>query len=50
MRAIPCPAAGARLVAIVGPPPDLANLPPGCAFAPRCTQAIEACRETIPIR
>src|SRR3954453_5560572 len=28
-------AKGGRLVAIPGSPPDLANLPPGCAFAPR---------------
>src|SRR5262245_8196333 len=41
-------AKGARLVAIPGSPPDLANLPPGCAFAPRCNQAIEACRKSIP--
>jgi peptide/nickel transport system ATP-binding protein len=27
-------AKGARLVAIPGSPHDLANLPPGCAFAP----------------
>jgi peptide/nickel transport system ATP-binding protein len=41
-------AKGARLVAIPGSPPDLANLPPGCAFAPRCRQAIGACRATVP--
>ena len=28
--------AGRRLVPIEGQPPDLANLPPGCAFSPRC--------------
>ena len=27
---------GRRLVPIEGQPPDLASLPPGCAFAPRC--------------
>ena len=32
-------AKGSRLVAIPGAPPDLANLPPGCAFAPRCNIA-----------
>src|SRR5262245_7608932 len=41
-------AKGGRLVAIPGSPPDLANLPPGCAFAPRCGQAIEACRKAMP--
>jgi oligopeptide/dipeptide ABC transporter ATP-binding protein len=35
-------------VAIPGPPPDLANLPPGCAFAPRCSQAIKTCRKVVP--
>jgi peptide/nickel transport system ATP-binding protein len=39
---------GSRLVAIPGSPPDLANLPPGCAFAPRCSLAIDACRKIIP--
>src|SRR5258708_16852792 len=39
---------GGRLVAIPGAPPDLANLPPGCAFAPRCAEAIEQCRQVIP--
>jgi peptide/nickel transport system ATP-binding protein len=39
---------GSRLIAIPGAPPDLANLPPGCAFAPRCAEAIEQCRQVIP--
>jgi peptide/nickel transport system ATP-binding protein len=39
---------GSRLVAIPGSPPDLANLPPGCAFAPRCSQVIADCRGTVP--
>jgi peptide/nickel transport system ATP-binding protein len=39
---------GSRLVAIPGAPPDLASLPPGCAFAPRCSEAAERCREVIP--
>jgi peptide/nickel transport system ATP-binding protein len=39
---------GARLDAIPGAPPDLANLPPGCAFAPRCALAVEACRRDAP--
>jgi peptide/nickel transport system ATP-binding protein len=41
-------AKGSRLVAIPGAPPDLAALPPGCAFAPRCPLAIDACRATPP--
>lgn len=39
---------GTRLDAIPGSPPDLANLPPGCAFAPRCKIAEPACMETTP--
>jgi peptide/nickel transport system ATP-binding protein len=41
-------AKGSRLVAIPGAPPDLAALPPGCAFAPRCPLAIDACRASPP--
>ncbi len=39
---------GERLAQISGAAPSLANLPPGCAFAPRCTVAIERCRTTRP--
>ncbi len=39
---------GKRLPAIAGSPPDLANLPPGCAFAPRCSRASDACRSRAP--
>jgi oligopeptide transport system ATP-binding protein len=38
-----------RLVAIEGQPPDLASIPSGCAFAPRCRQAIDACRNEPPL-
>jgi oligopeptide transport system ATP-binding protein len=38
-----------RLTTIDGQPPDLANLPPGCAFAPRCPHAVERCREASPV-
>ena len=41
-------AAGERLVPIDGAPPDLAALPPGCAFAPRCTHALASCLQTRP--
>jgi oligopeptide/dipeptide ABC transporter ATP-binding protein len=37
-----------RLTAIEGQPPDLARLPPGCAFAPRCPQVMERCRIEAP--
>lgn len=38
------PTVGAeRLAAIEGLPPDLAHLPPGCPFAPRCPRRYEPC-------
>jgi oligopeptide/dipeptide ABC transporter ATP-binding protein len=37
-----------RLVAIDGQPPDLVRLPTGCAFAPRCAQAMARCRSEAP--
>jgi oligopeptide/dipeptide ABC transporter ATP-binding protein len=37
-----------RLTAIDGQPPDLAALPPGCAFGPRCASAFDRCRMTEP--
>ncbi len=36
------------LSAIPGQVPDLAALPPGCAFAPRCNSVVPRCRETRP--
>ena len=41
-------ARGARLTPIVGTPPSLLNLPPGCPFAPRCPIAKPTCREEEP--
>jgi peptide/nickel transport system ATP-binding protein len=40
--------ADARLTEIPGMVPSLTNLPPGCAFAPRCTLAIDRCRTEYP--
>ena len=37
-----------RLDPIEGQPPDLMNLPPGCAFRERCRYAIDRCAEEIP--
>jgi peptide/nickel transport system ATP-binding protein len=39
---------GQRLVTIPGAPPDLARLPDGCAFAPRCAEAGEPCHIAVP--
>lgn len=41
-------AAGKTLHAIPGSPPDPADLPPGCAFAPRCSVAVERCHHDRP--
>ena len=37
-----------RLAAIDGQPPDLARLPDGCAFAPRCPHVMDRCRAEAP--
>ncbi len=37
-----------KLNSIEGRPPDLANLPGGCSFAPRCTRVQERCLEAEP--
>jgi peptide/nickel transport system ATP-binding protein len=39
---------GERLAAIPGTPPDLADLPAGCAFAPRCLERQPACQLEDP--
>jgi peptide/nickel transport system ATP-binding protein len=37
-----------RLVQIPGQPPSLMNPPAGCRFHPRCTFAMDICREEVP--
>jgi len=37
-----------KLLAIPGQPPDLATLPPGCAFHPRCPEALPHCSAEQP--
>jgi len=49
LRSIPHLSAGARLKPIPGQPPDLAQLGPGCPFAPRCAYASPDCA-TTPVR
>ncbi len=48
MASVPRLDGGRRLVPIEGQPPDLASLPAGCSFAPRCRSMIEPCRHTRP--
>ncbi|WP_210588029.1 ABC transporter ATP-binding protein [Streptomyces sp. GESEQ-35] len=40
--------AGRHLPTLPGTPPAPGALPPGCAFAPRCPLAADACHETEP--
>ena len=40
--------AGSALEAIGGSPPNLAHLPEGCPFAPRCKYATDICRRERP--
>ena len=37
-----------KLIPIQGQPPNLARVPGGCAFHPRCTHAVERCRIERP--
>ncbi len=37
-----------RLIPIEGLPPDLVDLPKGCAFAPRCVYAVDRSLEEVP--
>jgi len=39
---------GSKLIPIPGQPPDLAGLPPGCNFQPRCRFAQERCAVEYP--
>ncbi|WP_225838893.1 ABC transporter ATP-binding protein [Streptomyces sp. NK08204] len=39
---------GQELYAIKGLPPNLMNIPPGCAFHPRCPMAQDVCRTDEP--
>jgi peptide/nickel transport system ATP-binding protein len=41
-------ARGTRLATIAGRVPALADLPPGCPFAPRCGWAIDECGRAVP--
>ena len=50
LRSVPDPTDDSRgeLYQIPGLPPDVARLPPGCPFAPRCARAEEVCRTDTP--
>jgi oligopeptide transport system ATP-binding protein len=50
LKSVPDPAheQGKELYQIPGLPPDVAHLPPGCPFSPRCYRAEEICTREFP--
>jgi oligopeptide/dipeptide ABC transporter ATP-binding protein len=48
LASIPGGAAGSRLRAIEGTVPNLASLPPGCSFGPRCGSHMAICDTAFP--
>jgi oligopeptide transport system ATP-binding protein len=50
LKSVPDPVQeeGTELYQIPGLPPDVAHLPPGCPFAPRCYRAEELCKREYP--
>jgi oligopeptide/dipeptide ABC transporter ATP-binding protein len=48
LASIPGGQAGSRLTAIEGTVPNLAQLPPGCSFAPRCADRMPVCESAFP--
>ena len=48
LESIPGGTPGQRLRAIEGTVPNLANLPPGCAFEPRCPHRFDRCPTAPP--
>jgi oligopeptide transport system ATP-binding protein len=49
LRSVPDPVhEQGTLYQIPGLPPDVARLPPGCPFAPRCERAEDICRKEFP--
>src|SRR5258706_1059476 len=50
LHSVPDPTAPlqSELYQIPGLPPDVARLPPGCPFAPRCDRAEDICRTEFP--
>jgi peptide/nickel transport system ATP-binding protein len=49
LNAYPSMTRARDLWGIRGDPPDPAELPAGCSFAPRCTQAVDACGSVVPL-
>lgn len=49
LRSIPYKMHGRKLVSVSGQPPDLAAIPGGCPFHPRCFFARDICRTDRPV-
>ena len=49
LRSLPQGKARGELVAIEGQPPDVYVLPTGCAFHPRCPDAMNICAKEEPL-
>jgi peptide/nickel transport system ATP-binding protein len=51
LAAVPKPSQRKRGMRLVSPgePPDVANLPAGCVFVPRCKYAAERCKAEMPM-
>jgi len=48
LASVPGAAPGVPLRGIEGAPPRLGELPPGCAFAPRCPEQFDRCKTVMP--
>jgi oligopeptide/dipeptide ABC transporter ATP-binding protein len=49
LDALPNPDSGDGVLrSLPGTPPAIAEIPPGCAFHPRCGWAVGACRQAVP--
>lgn len=49
LNSIPHQMAGRKLTPIQGQPPDMANMPSGCPFHPRCDLATDRCLVEVPL-
>ncbi|GAB0115634.1 ABC transporter ATP-binding protein [Acidisoma sp. C75] len=48
LRAVPDIESRGHIAGIPGQAPEPGRRPPGCAYAPRCSLALPACRESLP--
>lgn len=48
LQSVPGSARRRRLAAIEGAVPELSALPPGCPFAPRCSERFDRCERSVP--